>query len=331
MPAHATEPASPTPLEAELAEAARAGDAARLADLFDRLARGDEAGRWARVARALAGEANHAETAAWLLDLTTRMPDTPAPWALLAVLRDDLDDWEGANEAALEALARLPEDYDLMRLVRGTLRKAQRWTELVEHLEAMTTHTANLDEQVSLHEEIADVLVGRMNSPLEAVGYRRKADQFRDVPGMIAAHWQTLAEGGSDPAVWDEVESFFRDNGLWDEVVTLLHRRLENAYGEELALRFEQLHDAYTRTERPRWDRLEHELRAALERPSAASVRPRLDAVLSRIRVSRTAPAAPERAAPPEAAADGVPMVVVAGAVIAFAAGVALVAWVFLS
>ncbi len=185
------------------------------------------------VARILASEGRTEEATAWIESNMTANPGEAWPWLLLAELRAPIA-IESAIQAANRALELAPTHSDALALQRRLLRQDQRWPELADLLEQMIGQTLKMSELSELHAELGELLVKRLNHPIEGLAATQRSDWFRDRPAVLAWYWQSLAEGQDDPAVWEEVEEFFYVNELWTELARLLVKKAEHCSNEDL-------------------------------------------------------------------------------------------------
>jgi hypothetical protein len=220
---------------------------------------------------------------------------------------DDGETPEGATAeeelaAFIAAVRRDPADVQAAEDLRQLLRRLARWQDLADHLEVMMQHTMLRAEQAALHDELADVLATRLESPLEAVNLRKRAEWWRDGAAVAAYYWQNLSVSPDDSHAWDEAEEFFRVNEMWDELAQLLQKRIR-MFAEPLRQPlYDEIVDAYKQMLPPRWDELRRFIEAEIAAAELPGTRQHLQALLPRVQhehvvASATARAAEERAA----------------------------------
>lgn len=220
----------------------------------------------------------------WLENVGRNNPGKAWPWLHLATLYlERLLDFPKAIDAASRALEEQPDDRGALKMLHVSLRKAQRWHDLVAHLERMTGATMRMTELGDLYQELGDVTANHLNSPLEAVELRKQAEFFRDQPAVVAFYWQSLAEAGDDPETVAEAEQFFRVNELWGELGKLLVKKLDRVSGAELLDVIDELALAVVSSEGASRELLVHTLKNEIGRARDPEIRTQLEARLAQI------------------------------------------------
>jgi tetratricopeptide (TPR) repeat protein len=182
----------------------------------------------------------------WLKEVGKANPGQAWPWILLAQLHEGASDWDAAMQASARAVEEDDEDRPAMYVHRRILRKLQKWHDLAAHVEKMMSGTNRLRELIELHDELADLLAQKLNSPLEGVEIRKRADFFRDQPGVAAYYWQNLRQAEDDETMWKEVEDFFRTNEFWEDLGKLLFKKAERVSGLGIVQIYDDLAMVYT-------------------------------------------------------------------------------------
>lgn len=162
----------------------------------------------------------------------TRNPAAAWPWLELARPYAETD-FAKALGFVDRALAADPKDEGALELRRVLLRKLERWQELVELLEYMTSLTTDRMQLHALYDEWARMTSGPLRDPLGAVELQKQADFFKDEAQISEFYWKTLGESERARAVWEEVDEFFRYNRMWNDLGRLLLMKIERAFGEE--------------------------------------------------------------------------------------------------
>ena len=173
-----------------------------------------------------------AEATNTLNKAATRNPAAAWPWLELARPISDTE-FAKALSYADRALAADPMDEVALELRRKMLRKLEKWQELVELLEYMTSVTSDRLHLHDLYDEWARVTSDPLKDPLGAVELQKQADFFKDDAKISEFYWKTLSETGGAKEVWEEVDQFFRYNRMWNDLGRLLLMKVERAFGEE--------------------------------------------------------------------------------------------------
>jgi tetratricopeptide (TPR) repeat protein len=153
-----------------------------------------------------------------------------AAWPFLALAKPISEtDFTIGLKYADRALASDPQDWEACELRRKMLRKLERWEELVEQLQYMANLTSDRLKLSELYDEWARTTADPLRDAIGAVELQKQADFFRDPKQVSDFYWKMLAENEKDKRVWDEVDDFFRQNRMWEDLGKLLVMKMERA------------------------------------------------------------------------------------------------------
>lgn len=198
-------------------------------------------------------------------DLGAAVPEAMWPWTLA------VDPLEAAlvdhpeQAAKLKAFQAKPgEDlWAAMQVFRGALATASWWPQLVRQIHLMSQRTWRIRDQVELHDELVNVLAVKLSDPLAARDAREAAEEWKDVPTLVARYWGALEQHSDDPAAWDEAEAFFLVNALWTDLARLKEASLPHATPEEAEQIWTEIVDLHGRMKDPPWEVLGERLAMA--------------------------------------------------------------------
>lgn len=209
-----------------------------------------EAGRF--VVSALVGADRVNDALDFLQDEAFEQPDVMWLWQEIAeICAMRIDRNEKANEANLDAIRHGDREGVVAEPLRALLGKAQRWHALARHLERMIEHSLVAAHQVTLHEELANILQNHLNDTEQARIIRANGDKFKDVDGLVKLYMETWQQAPEDPSVIHEVDSFLVANNLHAERLTWLATRLAQTAGPRRADLIEQIAQIYLGFEPP--------------------------------------------------------------------------------
>ncbi len=201
-------------------------------------------------------------------DIAIALPDATWPFGQACEpLAIALADLPAECQTAKDMVADSGTDaWAAMQTVRRLLQAATWWPQLVKQLQLMSERTWLIKEQISLNDQLINVLAQKLSDPVTARDAREAAEQWKDVPTMVQGYWTALEEHSLDPAAWDETERFFRVNELWADLAKLLEASLDGATEAERVALWTEIVALQEKVPHPEWDVLDAKL-AGDDRP----------------------------------------------------------------
>jgi hypothetical protein len=202
-------------------------------------------------------------------DIGNALPEATWPWGqacepLAIVLAENPDLCHAAKE--LVATNGGDDLWNAMQTVRTLLAAATWWPQLVRQNHTMVERTWIIKDQVSLHDELIDVLATKLSDPMAAREAREAGDVWKDVNTMIQGYWTELEHNSQNPEAWDITEKFFRLNGLWADLAKLLEASLEGSSVPERVALWTEIVELQDKLPQPEWELLDAKL-AGEDRP----------------------------------------------------------------
>ncbi len=125
------------------------------------------------------------------------------------VLREKLNDTEGAKKALLRAMAEVPEDLELHARIEELCQQTEDWSSYAEALSERAQSTFDADLARDMYARLGNIAETRLRDPGRAIdAYRRAVDQVGDEPDLLLA-----------------LDRLYTGAKNWTELVDVLERR----------------------------------------------------------------------------------------------------------